>query len=525
MSAPFEPGAIVPVAEIDPDVEPWISATQIDTYELCPRKWGFRWLDGMKAPPNKFAQLGLDTHGPMEHWLKSSIVPTGQDKPSQLAQALIPYVPPPQAVDPSNVERDELIVVDDVLFVVKVDLYMPLVEYNLRLCQICSAFVYDTESGATCLNGHGGAPWYEVFTRRPRVYDHKTCGTFDYCVTERDIEFNAQAALYALWAMIKTEQRVVDVQWNYVRTKGAIKVRPVFKPIDDAMIVPRMEKSVATGRAIKWHLKNTKRALDIAPDPSACDEYGGCPYREQCGITTRDRIVTGSWTMFRPPERGSLTTMSDFKNQQGTQQFLQNFGNGQPGMGPNGQPLVNPPQFAPPAGPPQFTPPAGPPTQFTPPAGFTPQGPPPQPQFSPPQMPPAPAASQWQPPQAPQQAPQFTPPQALPQPQWQPPQVPPQQQSYQTQAPPMPPAAQQWAAPPAPAAAPQPSPAQPFVPPGAAPAESKDKGPGRPTKSKEHDLTGAWARFAAAAIPITQGNVAQAAQLADSLVAELKARQ
>jgi len=540
MSAPWAPASpIVPVAEIDPDIEPWISATQVDNYELCGRKWGFRWLDGIKADPNKFAQLGLDTHGPMEHWLKYGTVPTGTDKASQLAQALIPYVPPPQAVDPANVERDELIVVDDVMFVVKVDLYMPLVESVQRVCAHCGTFVYDTDSGTTCLNGHGGAPFHEVLVRRPRVYDHKTCGTFDYCVTERDIEFNAQAALYALWALIVTESRLVDVQWNYARTKGAIKVRPVLKPVDDRMIVPRMEKSVQTGREIKWHLKNTKRALDIMPNPNACDEYGGCPYKERCGITARQRI-------------GAI--MSDnFK--QGAQQFLQNFGNGQPGTGPNGQPLVNPPQFvppagapqfappagapqfappagapqfAPPAGAPQFAPPAGAPTQFSPPAGFAPQGgPPPTPQFAPPQMPPA-AAPQFAPPQA-APAPQYAPqPAAAPQPQWQAPQG---QQAPPAawQAPQAPPAQQAppaWQAPAAaPAPAPQPAPAQQFVPPGTPQAEAKEKGPGRPSKSKEYDMTGAWQRFYAAAIPLVQGNKLAAAQIADDGISELKARQ
>jgi len=520
MSVPFAAGEILPVDQIDPDVEPWVSATQVDTYELCARKWGFRWLDGVKAPPNKFAQLGLDTHGPMEDWLKHARVPTGNDKASLLAQALIPYTPPPQAVRWEDVEREELLVVEDVLFVVKIDLFMPSVEYAQRLCQLDNTLIRDTDSGPVCQNGHGAGPYYEVLVKRPRVYDHKTCGDFKWCVTEHDIQYNAQGALYALWTMLKTEERVVDLQWNYVRTKGAIKVNPVFAPVSDAMIVPRMEKSVQTGREIKWHLKNTKRALDIAPDPRACDEYGGCPYRDRCGITAKERIVH---------------IMSDFKNQPGTHQFLQNFGNGQPGLGPNGQPLVNPPafqpppgapqfapppgapqfapppgapQFAPPPGAPQFAPPPAAPTQFSPPPGFATQGPPATPQFAPPQAPPAPQAPQgappWQPPQAAQQALPFNP---ATQPQW---------QAAPTAA---------WQPPPG---APQPAPAQPFVPPAAptaAPAAVAEKGPGRPSKSKEHDLAGAWARFAAAALPITQGNVAQAAQIADALVSELKQRQ
>lgn len=478
---------LVPVSEIDLEVEPWISATQIDNYELCNRKWAWRWLEGVKAPPNKFAQLGLDTHGPMEKWLAYGVVPDGQDKPNQLAQALIPYCPPPQAVVPDNVEREELIVVDDVLFVLKVDLYMP------------SVLTWD------------GSRY------RPRVYDHKTSKDPEKWAPQPDqIHFDTQAALYALWAILKSGERVVDMQWNYVKTVGAIKVHPVCATVSDEMIVPRMERSVQVAREIKWHLKNTKRALDVVHDVRACDEYGGCPYKDRCGITARERII------------GIMS--NDFKNQPAVQQFLGGIGgNGQPGLGPNGQPLVNPPtfqppqgqqqfappatpqfsppqmpggqqQFVPPAGPPQFAPPAGPPQQFSPPAG------PPQ-QFSPPAQ-----QQQFTPPAGPPpQQQQFAPP------------VGPQPQQYAPQQVQQAPAAA-WQ-PPAAAAPPQPAPAQQFVPPGATAAAAPTEKAGRAKASKEYSTDGAWARFAAAALPLTSGNAGQAAQLADALLAELKQRQ
>lgn len=360
-------------------MDPWVSATQISTFELCNRKWAWRWLEGVKAPPNKFAQLGIDTHGKLEKWLSANTVPAAESKhldaehrkrdeqAVKLAQAMIPYLPPPQAVDPLNVERDELIVVQDVLFIVKIDLFMP---------EMVS--------------------WDGVV--RPRTCDHKTTGDFKWMPEAKEIHFDAQAALYTAWTIIHTKKTEIDLQWNYVRTKGAIKVEPLCATVTDAMITPRMIANVETGRQIKHHLANTKRALDVVHDARACDEYGGCPYREDhCKISGKERIVS---------------IMSDIKSLPATQQFLAGLGGPQ-----NGQ-QVNPPPFAPPQQQGGFAPPAQ--QGFAPPqpGGFAP----PQQGFAPPQQPGGFAPPQAQPPQG------FAPPQAQPQGFAPPPQTPPQQQ-------------------------------------------------------------------------------------------------
>ncbi len=505
------------------NTEPWVSATQISTFELCNRKWAWRWLEGIKAPPNKFAQLGIDTHGKLEKWLKSSTVPAlekshadgehrKRDEQSvKLAQAMIPYLPTPQVVDPSNVERDELIVVQDVVFIVKIDLFMP---------EMVS--------------------WDGVV--RPRTHDHKTTGDFRWLPKANQIHYDPQAALYTAWSIIFTRKTEIDLQWNYVRTKGAIKVEPVCATVNDAMITPRMQANVETGRLIRRHLRETKRALDVVHDASACGEYGGCPYQERCGLNARERIVS---------------IMNDFKNQPVTQQFLQGLGNGQ---------QVNPPAFAPPQGapggfaPPQapqgFAPPAVPQGSFSAP-GFAPpqqapQGfaPPQAPQgapggFAPPQAPqgfaPPQAPQGFAPPQgapggfAPPQAPQgFAPPQGAPG-GFAPPQgapggfAPPQQapQAPQGFAPPQQ-APQGFAPPQAPQgfAPPQAPPQGQTVLQQAMPAAAPPPEPrGRPAKPKEYDITGAWAVLMSGALVVAGGDTSRAAQLADAALQELKARQ
>src|SRR5262245_21417443 len=104
--------------ELDPELESWVSATQIETFEDCNRKWAFRWIEYIRPPPDKAKQFGLDTHGFVERWLKFAEVPVPRDKddrPAKLAQQLVPLLPTPQEVDwknRQNVESEELIYVE-----------------------------------------------------------------------------------------------------------------------------------------------------------------------------------------------------------------------------------------------------------------------------------------------------------------------------------------------------------------------------------------------------------------------------
>lgn len=287
----------------------FVSATQVSTAELCLRKWAFRYIDKIKAPPNKFAVLGVDTHGHTEQWLKHGVVPHG-DKPAELAQALIPLLPPPQYVDPAHVEMNQLysFTAHDVHFMLVVDLFVP--------------------------NGLGGVP---------RVYDHKTGSNPDYWLTPETLPGDIQGSLYAAWAMHKTGSPIVDLQWNYVKTKGAMTTRHVVARVDGHMISERLEKSVNTGKRLRMIAQSGARAMDVAYDVAGCSAYGGCPYQDRCNLSPADRVrsmmsdpnqYNGQQPMFAPQVQ---------QPQQQPQYAQQPQFQQQPMFGP-----INPPAIAPP---------------------------------------------------------------------------------------------------------------------------------------------------------------------------------
>lgn len=231
-----------------------VSATQVSTFELCPRKWALRYIDGIESPPNKYAELGIDTHGHLEQWLRAAVVPVGSDKSVQLAQALIPYLPPPQIVDPHNVELSQYYKLCGVTFNLAVDLFMP--------------------------------KWGE----RPRVFDHKTCGDLKWALTPDRLPGDVQGSLYGGWALHKMAAPEVDLQWNYVCTKGSIKTLPVVATVTGRMVQERLGKSLESARKMRVIAESGARGMQVEYDARGCSAFGGCPHQERCNLSPQEKF-------------------------------------------------------------------------------------------------------------------------------------------------------------------------------------------------------------------------------------------
>lgn len=253
-----------------------VSATQISTFELCPRKWALRWLEGVESPPNKYALLGIETHGHLENWLRQSLVPGSDEKGAELARALIPYLPPPQIVDPQNVELDQYYNLCGVKFNLKVDLFMP--------------------------------KWGEA----PRVFDHKSCGDLKWALASDQLASDVQASLYGGWALHKTQASFVDLQWNYVRTKGAVTVLPVVARVRGRDIQERLGKSLESARKMRVIAESGVRGMDVPFDARGCSAFGGCPHQQRCNLSPHQRLVSIVAQATASERKGSNMGTEDF---------------------------------------------------------------------------------------------------------------------------------------------------------------------------------------------------------------------
>jgi hypothetical protein len=224
----------------------------VATYELCPRKWAWAWLDGIVAPPNKFADFGIKTHRHLELWLKKGVPPGGGPE-ARLAQIMIPHLPPPHLVKPANVETEVRIAFDDVIFVMKLDCWMPDVD-------------------------------------PPRVYDHKTTSSFDWSLSAEALVEDVQATLYGAWAFVAAEVDRVQVQWTYGLSRGAPQVKPVTRVLNPREIQPRLLHSIQSAREMRAIMESGCRAIEVSYNAASCEAFGGCPYQDKCNLTARDRL-------------------------------------------------------------------------------------------------------------------------------------------------------------------------------------------------------------------------------------------
>lgn len=230
-----------------------VSATAVGMFEDCPRKWGWRYLEGLKVQ-NPSAKKGDVVHTLLEAWLKKRVMPP-LDEHGKLARALIPLLPPPQAVEFKHVEVEMLMSLGGVKFIGKIDLY-------------------------------------DQLQKPPTIYDHKTTSDLVWALTPERMPSDIQASLYAAWGLTYSKAEEVRLCWNYVRTKGAAKTLPVSRLVRGQDIKERVSKTIETAQEILLVEQSGCGALDVPYDASACEAYGGCPYKTNCNLSAKERMVS-----------------------------------------------------------------------------------------------------------------------------------------------------------------------------------------------------------------------------------------
>jgi hypothetical protein len=278
------------------------SPSQVSTFEDCNRKWAWEWLDGLRGPKHPSAEFGIGVHRHLELWLKRRVPPAG-NREARVAQIMLPHLPPPHLIDPANVERDAGITLDGVHFIMALDLWMP------------------------------------TF-RPPVVYDHKSTSSFDWALAPGGMSRDVQATMYGAWAMTASGVDEVEVQWTYGLTRGAPDALPVRALLRRGEITDRLARSVESAREMERLLAAGGRAIDVPYDPTACEKYGGCPFRDKCNLDPAERLTSIIRQQFANKKQGD--SMSNNEQPRSTEDYLAKLRAKKAGNGAT----VNPPPAA-----------------------------------------------------------------------------------------------------------------------------------------------------------------------------------
>ena len=240
-----------------------VSASQINLYRECPRKWAHRYIAGLKTPQHPAAALGTEVDDTqLQPYLRDDRPLDFTRESGYIAAAGLAFLPKPRT---HGLEVQKHFVIPSPTderfgFQGYIVLWMP----------------------------QGGMP--DIGTDNPTVADFKTTGNFKWMKHAADLAVDVQAQLYATWAMYSTKARVVDLVWIYFATKGPRKAKRTHLRVLGNDVADQFMAINETAVEMYGVRSSCTNPLDLEPNTSMCEAYGGCPYRANCNLSPGEII-------------------------------------------------------------------------------------------------------------------------------------------------------------------------------------------------------------------------------------------
>jgi len=250
----------------------WLSPSQIDTFQHCQRKWGWRYLNKIILPPNYAAEIGLRGHGILEKYLTTAHLNPLESDLHHLCSMGAHLYPAP-CTPGLQIEHHFGCMIGGYRFHGYKDVQLLQRPLSHGRCVGCS----DTTRCDECL---------------PRVWDHKFTSNLRWAKSDEVLRTDTQAVIYLFDAMLKADYPKARGTWVYYQRKGARKIQrsEVTLRVED-LSVPLKEILKAAAK-IHYIRKNYTSALQLPPNVLACSDFGGCGYSSLCNLTPKDRFTS-----------------------------------------------------------------------------------------------------------------------------------------------------------------------------------------------------------------------------------------
>jgi hypothetical protein len=277
-----EKGAAGAAGGASPYTLEYVSPSAIETFDQrlggCARKWAFVKLDRVPKVQNDAARIGDAMHKHHERYLLAGVPYDQTQYEGRLAAATMHLLPRP-APGAYEVEKDVRIKIAGYWFGGRIDLRWketsPHPEYKATAISV--------------------------------VLDHKSIGDLRWAkLTKPSLLEHPQAPIYALATMADHGTEVAELRWNYAQknspnSNSTPKAVPSWHTVtcDEAYagVSPWLETAAHMHEVVRLANTHRLRAINLPPNPEACDSYGGCPFRSRCTDVTRkvylDYMTTG----------------------------------------------------------------------------------------------------------------------------------------------------------------------------------------------------------------------------------------
>ncbi len=268
-----------------------VSASQVKTFKLCPRKW---WYDKVaklpRGPKGKGATESTESHDRMEIYLKTGgDCRNGYERHGD--EMIAPYAWSfPWKGGPMKVEEA---INEPYLFTPE----------GVRFSGFYDAYV----PGRTGPQGDG---------RRPVIIDHKFLASFvgrngePYAATEEDLKKDEpQATIYMAYVMTREPNApLIEFRHHNHQKKGARKNLPVSVSVTREDVFRRfadLGKFIDTTMQPTAAIRTATEVPVPANLPTPCKAFGGCEYRHVCPDSPTNRFHNALLGLTDLPTDGS----------------------------------------------------------------------------------------------------------------------------------------------------------------------------------------------------------------------------
>lgn len=221
------------------------SASQIKTFRSCPRKWYRESVLGERQPAGPAALRGQAIHAELEDYLEHGTTPK-----DGTAQALTRMLPEGGTIPAEQIEV---------------------------------GFLWTPPEWKAPAKG-----FVDLCLPPNEIIDHKSTASLNYALTEQQARRDPQALIYAGVALagglgLSFNEGMIRFRLNYATTRGALKTRSVHVDLSPAEVLDGLDDigERVVNRQAELSLCGEEWAK-IEPDYSACDAFGGCPFRHDC---------------------------------------------------------------------------------------------------------------------------------------------------------------------------------------------------------------------------------------------------
>jgi len=244
----------------------YVSASQIDTFRQCPRKWAWQYIEHVPREEARAFALGSRVHEILEEYYISGKAPDTKEIWSWKKERKLFY---PGAV---------------ALTMIKIP-FDPRSEVELGFEEEVDGVTY---VGKIDLN------W--VTAGVLEILDHKTSSDpVKWGKTEEALEHDTQKIVYSAIGLIKIHPELMGV--NFCLNYGCVDAKPqksklvcaAYATREEAIDLFYTEIHPIAKKMTELKLEK-KNPMELPYNTHACETFGGCQHKARCNLTAGERV-------------------------------------------------------------------------------------------------------------------------------------------------------------------------------------------------------------------------------------------